>query len=164
MLVRYLFRAVGRPRMVLRWSFYGVVAVTVGILVVEWTGAVTHLAKAVSVREWETSAGDLLAECGYDRDRFEALWDASSDCVDGLRERVRLANTQGNWAVFAGGRGSGLLCVADILEAPDEMIVRLYAAWARRYRELLEVWPADMVITLALHRDHSCPRRPHAPG
>ena len=127
---------------------------------VEGVRAGAHVIKAATTSiDFTISAADLVSDCGYDLDDFEMVRDPSGACVPFIRERMHLASTRGNIAGAANRNGYGRLCVKELLELPDDELVRIYAGWASRERNMLFTLSADLLMNSVLHAKYRCPLR-----
>ena len=111
----------------IKWTFLVAMGVCAALLLWDGLRDGAHVLKAATTMELETSAAELLEECGYDPDRVRARGEPSDGCVAFLREHIRLASTRGNIAALVNGNGSGQICVAELLDLSDDELVRVYA-------------------------------------
>ena len=153
--------------MVNKWFIVGVVGVCIwaGFQLPGWFRSGAHLFKAGTAEmDLQISAGDLLGDCGYDLDNFERRRDPSGACVPVIRERLELAKTQGIIVAVQDKNRYGALCIEELLELSDDEVVRLYAGWASRERDLLFTLHADLLMTTVLHAKYRCPPQQRVQG
>lgn len=141
------------------------VCIWVGFQIPDGVRAGTNMIKAATMSiDVKISAANLLGDCGYDLDEFKKRREPSAACVPFIRKRLHLANMGGKFVGWANEDGYGMLCLEELLELPDDELVRTYAGWASRERDMLFMQPADLLMITALHVKYRCPRQQRAQG
>ena len=140
-----------------KWFVLGALGVSALFWWMDGVQAVAHVFKAATGVNVHQSAGDLLEDCGYDSRSFKAYREPLEGCAGDIREHIRIVNTRHNLVAVQDSRPSRTLCVAGLLELPDEEIGAVYAGWAKRDRLMVRSLPAELLISAVLQRKYRCP-------
>ena len=138
----------------------------IGALLLSGTfGNGAHLLKTVAKPvDVKVSVARLLDDCGYDLDDFTVLREPSARCIRYVRERIHLESTLRNVAAMDERNRYSQVCVAELLDLPDDELVAVVAGWMSRQRYLLYGRLADPSIKVALQKNYRCHPRPRARG
>ena len=150
---------------VAKWCVVILGGMFAAFLLADAIGTGESLFKAVAKPvDFDRSVAEQVDDCGYDMDEFTRRREPSAGCVAYIRDRIRAENRLRNVATVASGNGWARICVAELLELPDEELARAFAGWASRERHMLLTKPADLLIQTVLHKQYRCPPRRQGQG